>query len=56
VTRGTFITSNAPIKGHYESHGSLTIHTSNSDVAVDVSIYNHDPQIENALHLQTSNR
>ncbi|KAI0688473.1 hypothetical protein BC835DRAFT_1372633 [Cytidiella melzeri] len=55
ATQGLFKTSNAPIKGHYESHGNLTLQTSNEDVAVTVSMFNHDREVATVTQLETSN-
>ncbi|KAI0087089.1 hypothetical protein BDY19DRAFT_956016 [Irpex rosettiformis] len=55
VTHGNFETTNKHIRGHYESHGNLTLRTSNADIVADVSLFNHDPNVENVLNLQTSN-
>ena len=55
VTKGNFRTTNAHIRGHYESHGNLSLQTTNSDIVADVSLFSDDPNIQNTLALRTTN-
>ncbi|KAI0343544.1 hypothetical protein BDW22DRAFT_1355995 [Trametopsis cervina] len=55
ATQGVFNTSNAHIRGQFESHGELTLKTSNADIEADVTMYNHNADVPSNVHLTSSN-